>query len=181
MNTEDKYLSGEGLSYFTSVADAHIVRSLEEITDPGYSNETNIIVFWGAGERIKCVAPDEVGFDTKMIYLGTNIYYDSPSGITVSNNGTTQTVVFGENNEYTMIRTRNSSSEPWPSTFYTLNSDSLWNESAKRTQRATGWYKPDGSTTTDSQFSEEGNTVGRMTPNGWAIYRNDGVRPTYGY
>lgn len=181
MDTEDKYLSGEGLSYFTSVADAHIVRSLEEITDPGYSNEADIIVFWGAGERIKCVAPDEVGFDTKMIYLGTNIYYDSPKSITVSNNGATQTVVFGENNEYTMIRTRNSSSEPWPSTFYTLNSDSLWNESAKRTLRAIKFYQSGGGTYAGSSVypTGGGNLVGLMSSSGWLT--GTGAKCYYGY
>lgn len=179
MDTEDKYLSGEGLSYFTSVSDAHIVRSLEEITDPAYSNEADIIVFWGAGERIKCVAPDEVGFDTKMIYLGTNIYYDSPKSITV-NSGTTQTVVFGENNEYTMIRTRNSSSEPWPNTFYTLNSDSLWNESGKRARKIKGWYTSDG-TSGSYGNSIEGLNVGTLTGYSWNITTSNLALPVYGY
>lgn len=139
MDAANKFVSSEGLQYFHGLVNGTTVREDQELLNPDFANENNIIILWGVGSKIKCVAPVNVDYSTKLVYLGTgsNIYYDAPGEINVGS--TSQTVVFGTEGEYTLTRERSSSSESWKNTFDRLNGAALWDEAGKRTQYQTGW------------------------------------------
>lgn len=181
MDANNKYVSQEALEYFLSGASGQIVGKDDELTMVDFANENNIIVVWGAGTKIKCAAPINVDFETKFIYLGTLEFYDSPDNIEENNSDTQQTVWFGSNDEYILVRTRSSSSDPWPNTFNTMNSDPLWNEKSKRTNIQTAWVTSSG-TVIDASSCTGDSTKGKMSP--WTTAYGNGtidLKPIYGY
>ena len=105
MDANNKFLDTTGLTYFVSQLNGNVVRYDQEITDPTFSNENNIIIIWGSGNRTKCIAPSVVNYETKHLYIGLGVYYETPTSITYNTGSTTETVVYGSNT-YTLVRTR---------------------------------------------------------------------------
>lgn len=142
MDANNKFLDTDGLTYFIGATDPIIIKSADELTDPDFANENNIIVAWGGGIMPKCIAPAEVGYDTRFLYIGVGAYYEEPTTINVSNN--TQTIVYG-NNEYVLVRTRSSSSDPWPNRIQSINYVDTLNEESTRagSVEVVKWYRTD--------------------------------------
>jgi hypothetical protein len=167
MDTENKYLSSEGLGYFIGLTDPLIVSQNEEITSPEFTNENNIIILWGSGTKIKCVAPSNVGYDTRLLYIGTGTYLESPVSISTPNGGLNQVVNYG--NGIVLYRNRTSTTTPWPNTFEELGLDDLWAESAMRSKKITGWYN--GTTNIGVGIAADGSTSteasGYLSPAGY--------------
>ena len=176
MDAANKYVSSEGLQYFHGLVNGTTVRKDQELLDPDFANENNIIILWDTGSNIKCVAPVNVDYSTKLVYLGTgsSIYYDAPEEINTNSGNTGQTVVFGTNSEYTLYRGRSSSSESWKNTFDRLNGTALWDETGKRTQYQTGWIR----TGTTAGVDLTGCTGGSLSPISNTI---GSWKPIYGY
>ena len=177
MDTSDKFLSSDGLSYFIGLTDPLIISQANEITTPEFANENNIVILWGSGEKIKSVAPDNIGYDTKFLYIGAGVYIEEgPDDIYIYGGNTGQEVTFGS---YSLYRTRDSSSVPWPNTFEELNGDDMWVESNMRSKRMIGWYKSDGSTVgvgIASVGATSDEAAGYLTPTG---YYNTDLLPVY--
>jgi len=142
MDAANKFLDGTGLGYFIGSTDPIIVKSADELTDPDFANENNIIVAWAGGIMPKCIAPAEVGYDTRFLYIGVGAYYEEPTSITTSSN--TQTIVYGSS-DYTLVRTRSSSSDPWPNRVSVVNGTTTLNEEATRagSVEVVKWYRTD--------------------------------------
>lgn len=181
MDTNNKYLDTNGLSYFVSHLNGLIVRQDQEITSPEFANENNVIVLWGSGSRTKCVAPSEIDHNTKLVYIGTGdgAYYENPDDIEYGSD-TEMTVCFGDNHEYILVRTRSSSTSAWPTTFNTVNSVTIWNEQAKRTNVQVSWVTPSGLETLCSASNVQGDpTKGTLSPSN--TIGTNGYKPVYGY
>lgn len=190
MSPEDKYVSQEALQYFVNHTDGLVVRNDQEITSPEFASENNIIVVWGAGEKIKCVAPSNVDYNTKFVYLGTSAYYTSPTDIVSYGSGTGQEVIYGSSSEYSLYRTRSTTSDPWPPYFSEIDGDPAFLESEKRTNYQTYWVKTNGTTNT-SYACTTGNkvygdpAVGTLSPSNQISTGTSGnsvtMTPVFGY
>ena len=188
MDALDKYVSQEGLQYFAGSVNGLVISESSEITDPIFAQENNVIVLWGSGSKVKCNAPANVGYDTKLLYVGASIYFDAPDTITLSGSNLIETVEYGE--DYTLVRTRASSSDPWPPYFNTLNGDPLWNEPGKRTNKQTYWVKKNGDTVTTYECTTANYVygdpeVGTLSPSNQIAYQTGGgmitMTPIFGY
>lgn len=188
MDALDKYVSQEGLQYFAGSVNGLVISESSEITDPVFAQENNVIVLWSSGSKVKCNAPANVGYDTKLLYVGMNVYIDAPDTITLSGSDLIETVEYEEN--YTLVRTRSSSSDPWPPYFDTLNGDSIWNEPGKRANVQTHWAKVEQSYTTTIGCTSGNHvygdpTVGTLSPSDQIATAQGGnlmtMKPVFGY
>lgn len=175
MDAANKFLDETGLGYFIGSTDPIIIKSADELTDPEFANENNIIVAWGGGIMLKCIAPVEVGYDTRFLYIGVGAYYEEPTSITSGNN--TQTIVYGSS-DYTLVRTRSSSSDPWPNRVSIVNGTTTLDEEATRACSVgeVKWYTPSGLELDGGVWSS--NYGGHLSP---SSISSEKVKPCYGW
>lgn len=175
MDAANKFLDTDGLEYFIGATDPIIIKSADELTDPDFPNENNIIVAWGGGLMLKCIAPIEIGYDTRFLYIGVGAYYNEPTSITTGTN--TQTIVYGSS-DYTLVRTRSSSSDPWPNRINIVNGVTTLNEETTRagSVEVVKWYRTDTNELVGDGVWGSGD-AGSLSP-GAMITANQ--RPVYG-
>ena len=178
MDAANKFLDTDGLGYFIGETDPAVVKTADELTDPEFANENNIVIVWGAltEGRVKCACPTEIDFDTKFIYLGVGKSCDAPSSISVS--GDLQTIVFEPTGvSYTIVRLRSSSTSPWSNTPTTINGTSVWTEDTTRAScvEVVTWYGPGDLELSGGVWGS--NYAGSLSP---AASYNVTARPAYG-